>query len=209
MLSVLVLAAAVMVTHLLPPRQELIPQRAEFGDMPLQIGEWQGQREQMESIYIDALKFTDYALINFRNPQGAVVNFYTAYYASQRKGESVHSPRSCLPGGGWEIQSITQLPIADAAVSGVPLLVNRVLISHGDEKQLVYYWFQQRGRVMTNEFLVKWYMLVDALLRQRTDGALVRLIMPLRPGEDISALDQQLGQFAARLAPVLPAFIPD
>ena len=91
----------------------------------------------------------------------------------------------------------------------MPLLVNRVLISHGDEKQLVYYWFQQRGRVMTNEFLVKWYMLVDALLRQRTDGALVRLIMPLRPGEDISALDQQLGQFAARLAPVLPAFIPD
>lgn len=209
LVGVLVLAAAAIVTHLLPPRQELIPARAEFGDFPLQLGEWQGQREQMESIYLDALKFTDYALINFRNPQGAGVNFYTAYYASQRKGESVHSPRSCLPGGGWEIQAIEQVPIEGVAVGGTPLKVNRVLISYGDEKQLVYYWFQQRGRVMTNEFLVKWYMLVDALFRQRTDGALVRLIMPLRPGEDINTLDQQLSQFAARLAPSLPAYLPD
>jgi EpsI family protein len=83
------------------------------------------------------------------------------------------------------------------------------LISYGDQKQLVYYWFQQRGRVMTNEFVVKWNMLVDAITRNRSDGALVRLVIPLSAGGDVEKLDKALTDFAGRLAPVMSDYIPN
>jgi exosortase D (VPLPA-CTERM-specific) len=206
--STIGLLLAVSAGYLLPERQELTPPRTAFSEFPVQFADWQGRPEPMEQVYIDALKFTDYALINFKNSGGDVINLYSAYYESQRKGESVHSPRSCLPGGGWEIQSLTQVDVPNATVDGVPLRVNRALISYGDQKQLVYYWFQQRGRVMTNEFLVKWYMLIDAIFMHRTDGALVRVIAPLTPGGDVSRLDGALNEFTADIAPMLSRYIP-
>ena len=136
------------------------------------------------------------------------VNLYAAYYGSQRKGASVHSPRTCLPGGGWQIADFAQHTVDGASVNGQPLRVNRALIKMGDAAQLVYYWFQQRGRVMTNEYLVKWYLFQDALLRGRTDGALVRLTTFVPPGGDLGAADARLGGSgaadAAELAPIHP-----
>jgi len=207
--SVAVLALAVAAGVALPKRDEVAQPRKEFSEFPLALGNWQGKTEPMEQVYIDALKFTDYAMANYQDSAGHVVNFYSAYYASQRKGESVHSPRSCLPGGGWEIESLTQREIPGVEVGGVPLRVNRVQISYGDQKQLVYYWFQQRGRVMTNEYLVKWNMLVDAITRNRTDGALVRLVIPMRDGQNIDELDDALGNFAGEISGLLPAYIPN
>lgn len=207
--SLAVLALAVAAGAALPERVELVQPRKEFSEFPLAVGSWQGKAETMEQVYVDALKFTDYALVNYTDDAGHVVNFYSAYYASQRKGESVHSPRSCLPGGGWEIESLTQHEVPGAQVGGVPLRVNRVLISYGDQKQVVYYWFQQRGRVMTNEYLVKWNMLVDAITRNRTDGALVRLTIPMREGLDVAELDEALSRFAGDISGLLPAYIPN
>jgi exosortase D (VPLPA-CTERM-specific) len=207
--SVGVLALAVAAGAAIPEREEVAQPRQEFSNFPLELGNWKGATEVMEQVYVDALKFTDYAMANYQNDAGQLVNFYSAYYASQRKGESVHSPRSCLPGGGWEIQSLTQREIPGVNVSGVPLRVNRVVISYGDQKQLVYYWFQQRGRVMTNEYLVKWNMLVDAITRNRTDGALVRLVTPMRDGQNIAELDDALSDFSAQIGSLLPSYIPD
>ncbi len=207
--SLAVLGLAVAAGAALPERVEVAQPRKEFSEFPLALGNWQGKAEPMEQVYIDALKFTDYALANYQDDAGHVVNFYSAYYASQRKGESVHSPRSCLPGGGWEIQSLTQRDIPGVEVGGVPLRVNRVLISYGEQKQVVYYWFQQRGRVMTNEYLVKWNMLVDAIARNRTDGALVRLTIPLREGQNVDELDNALSRFANDISGLLPAYIPN
>lgn len=207
--SVGILALAISAGAVLPERVEIAQPRREFIDFPLTLGKWRGRSEVMETVYVDALKFTDYVLGNYQDDAGHTVNFYSAYYASQRKGESVHSPRSCLPGGGWEIQSLSQRDIPGVKVSGVPLRVNRALISYGDQKQLVYYWFQQRGRVMTNEYLVKWNMLVDAITRNRTDGALVRLISPIRDGQNMAELDAALGDFSARISGLLPSYIPD
>jgi EpsI family protein len=103
---------------------------------------------------------------------GNVVNLYIAYYNSQRKGEAVHSPRSCLPGGGWQMRDFGQRSeLPGVPVDGQPLRVNRTLIELGNQRELVYYWFQQRGRVIDNEFAVKWYLFWDALTRHRTDGA--------------------------------------
>ncbi|MGE0278592.1 MAG: VPLPA-CTERM-specific exosortase XrtD [Nitrospiraceae bacterium] len=207
--STVVIALALISTVALPERKEIAPERRTFADFPLALGDWKGQTEVMEQVYIDALKFTEYALVNYKNDQGDYMNFYAAYYDSQRKGQSVHSPRSCLPGGGWEIESLTQVSLPEAPVNGAPLRVNRVVISYGDQKQLVYYWFQQRGRSITNEYLVKWFIFWDAITRNRTDGSLVRLTIPLPPGGDVAQLDTALADFASRVSPVLSEYIPN
>jgi exosortase D (VPLPA-CTERM-specific) len=206
-LVLLGLAAAASV--LLPARQEVMPKRAVFADFPLALGDWQGRREALEPIYIDALKLDDYLLADYANPAGDVVNFYVAYYASQRKGESAHSPRSCIPGEGWEIKDLRQVVVPGAGPGGRTLRVNRTEIQKGDDRQLVYYWFQEQGRDITNEYLVKFYLFWDALTRHRTDGALVRLTTVLRPGEDWGQADGRLRDFAANLGGQLGRFVPE
>jgi EpsI family protein len=94
-------------------------------------------------------------------------------------------------------------------ISGQPLQVNRMLIKMGDTKQLVYYWFQQRGRVVTHEYMVKWYIFWDALTRNRTDGALVRLTIPIRPGQSEEEGDKQLAAFAKEVGGRLSTYIPN
>jgi len=163
----------------LPARLESPLERKDFGQFPMAVGQWNGTPGRLESFYLDVLKVSDYLIADFVGPDKRLVNFYAAYYVSQRKGESAHSPRSCIPGGGWEIASLTERDIQAAPGGGRPLRVNRALIQKGEEKQLVYYWFQQRGRMLTNEYMVKWYLFWDALTRNRTDGALVRLITPV------------------------------
>lgn len=203
------LIAVVGVAYLLiPARAEVQPERKSFTEFPLEISGWEGRQDHLDAIYIDALKFDDYLLNNYTHPQFGTVNAYVAYYASQRAGQSAHSPRSCIPGGGWIIDSIEQriLPMQEP---GKSLEVNRVLVRKGNERQLVYYWFQQRGRVITNEYAVKSYLLWDAITRNRTDGALLRLTTRIAPGKDVAVADEQLTRFAANMLPQLPLFVPD
>jgi EpsI family protein len=161
----------------------------------------------MEQVYQEALKLDDYLLADYIDASGSPVNLYVAYYSSQRKGESVHSPRSCLPGGGWQMRDFGQRELAGIRYNGQPLRVNRAVIELGDQRSLVYYWFVQRGRIITNEFAVKWYLLWDALTRQRTDGALVRLVEPLRRGESEVQADRDLSAFAAAISQPMPQFV--
>lgn len=203
------LVVAAVVSQVLPEREDIAPQRPELVFFPDDIGEWHGTRGRLEQIYIDALKFDDYLLADYRDQAGDSVNLYVAYYASQRKGASVHSPKSCLPGGGWRIKDFSQREIPGPGVGGQPLRVNRSLIQMGDERLLVYYWFQQRGRVMTNEYLVKWFLFWDALTRNRTDGALVRLTIAAPRGDDLAEKDALLSEFANLIQPSLRRFVPE
>lgn len=218
----LILAAAVLPARALPQRTELQPKRASFAEFPLQFGGWHGRRMTLDVVYLDTLKLDDYVLADFAPGADASassdsaatalampVNLYVAYYASQRGGQSAHSPRSCLPGGGWNILAFGRHEIAGAGSSRTALRVNRAIVQHGADRQLVYYWFQQRGRNITNEYLVKWYLFEDALLRNRTDGALVRLITPLRQNETASVADARLEQFANGVRPVLANYLPN
>lgn len=207
--AAVVLALVALGSMTMGERQEDVPPRAEFLDFPLRIGDWEGRRDTMDIEFIDALKFTDYVMVDYQRPGGDAVNFYVAYYESQRKGESAHSPRSCIPGGGWEISTLTQHTVPGATVNGKPLVVNRSQIAKGDFKQLVYYWFQQRGRVITNEYLVKWYLFWDALTRNRTDGALVRLTAMVPPGEAWEKADARLDAFARDVEGQLQRYVPN
>lgn len=205
--GVLLMFAAV--TVLIPRPAEQYPVRSSFIDFPSTIGPWTGRRDTLEGIYLDALKLDDYLLSNYDDGSNWPVNLYMAYYNSQRKGEAIHSPRSCLPGGGWQLREFSTREIPGVKIGTSPLRVNRTVIELGNQRQLVYYWFQQRGRMITNEFAVKWYLFWDALTLHRTDGALVRLIINLPPTADIAGADRRLAELAGRLAPATTPFIPD
>ena len=197
------LICAVAAAQALAPQPESIaPPRRDFTGFPLELGAWRGRTEPMRPEYVEVLKLDDYLLANFAGGAQPAVNLYIGYYASQRDGIAAHSPRDCLPADGWEMQSFEA-----HAVPGVAAL-NRVVIQKGQARQLVYYWFQQRERVLAGEYAVKFYLFWDLVTRSRSDGALVRLVTLLPPGEDIAAADARLAAFAAELAPRLPAFVP-
>jgi len=195
-------------TQFLRGDQEIVPQRKAFSNFPSQLGQWSGRRDSIEKKYLDELRLSDYIIMNFAAADGGNVNFYTAYYDSQRSGAAIHSPRSCMPGDGWRITSLEQREFAELPFQGAPLRLNRAVIEKGEYKQLVYYWFPQRGRSVTNEYLVKWYLFYDAITMHRTDGALVRLVTSLDKGQDISVADQRLQGFLRELVKELPDYLP-
>lgn len=207
----IIIATSAIVSVVLPERAGAAVPRESFSEFPLHLGAWQGRVEQMEKIYIDTLNFDDYLLANYVSAeQHPPVNLYVAYYENQLAAHKVpHSPRACLPGGGWQLTDLSVHPSGATTASGEPLMVNRVVIQNGDLKQLVYYWFQQRGRNITSEYLVKWYIFWDSLTRNRSDGALVRLVSPVRPGEDIADVDRRLAEFTRQISEPLIAHIPD
>jgi exosortase D (VPLPA-CTERM-specific) len=203
-----VLLCFVVTALLLPRPAEIIPSRASFTEFPMRLGGWIGRSDSLDGIYLDTLKLDDYLLADYA-AGASQVNLYVAYYDSQRKGEAVHSPRSCLPGGGWQFREFNQRSLPSATYGSEPLRVNRAVIELGNQREVVYYWFQQRGRIITNEFSVKWYLFWDAVTRHRTDGALVRISAMVPAGTAESEADRQLTGFAASLAPQLVRYIPN
>jgi EpsI family protein len=187
--------------------REKIPPAQSFAAFPMQVGDWTGKRDVMEEKFIKELDLSDYVIVDYVNG-GQGVNLYTAYYESQRKGESIHSPETCLPGSGWEFRNAgsVSLPLADRR--GGPMRVNKALMIKGNTKQLSYFWFPQRDRVLTNAWELKLYNFWDALTRQRTDGALVRLITPVYPNENAAQAEQRLTAFTQAIVPVLNEYLP-
>jgi len=203
--------AAAVAGLAMPQRPATVLDRHDFTEFPMQLGNWSAHREVLDKIYLDALELTDYVVADYSRPNStAPINFYSAFYATQQGTNRIHSPRNCIPGGGWEIVDMSQrqLPLP-LARSGRQLSVNRVMIALGDQKQLVYYWYRERGRSMTNENVVKWYLFWDALKRNRTDGALVRLVIPLTHSMSEPDADAELQQFAALVEPQLNRYVPD
>ncbi len=206
---IVVLGAAAVVAPMVEGRQDAVVSRVSLDEFPVDLGPWRGQRDRIEEIYLEKLDLTDYVIADYVDDRNRRVNFYAAYYASQRAGESAHSPQSCLPGGGWKINEITRQRIDGLLPDGGSIEVNRVQMQMGESRVLVYYWFQQRGRVITNEYLVKWYLLLDGLRRNRTDGALVRLTTVIDAGEDWRDGDERLIDFMRNAVPLLPDYVPD
>ncbi|MES9950271.1 MAG: VPLPA-CTERM-specific exosortase XrtD [Candidatus Thiodiazotropha sp.] len=189
--------------------QQILPERQAFSSFPMQVGNWKGDKDRLEWIYFKSLKLDDYFIGDYADTLGSRINFYIAYYASQQAGSAAHSPRSCIPGGGWEIERVTTVDIPGLQVNGETLKVNRLVIKRGETMQLVYYWFQQRGRVITNEWLVKWYLFLDGLAMHRTDGALVRLTTSIGMDEGWTDGDKRLVGFAKKVVPLLDEYIPN
>lgn len=199
-------AGSVALSH----RVDATPARESLVAFPMQHDGWSGRRRAIERDVLSSLKLSDYVFADFMLPgAAAAVNFYVAYYDSQRKGVAIHSPRTCIPGGGWSIESLTGAAVGDVeGADGRTLRVNRAIIAKGEQRQLVYYWFEQRGRNLTNEYLVKWYIFWDGLTRNRTDGALVRLVTPIVRAEGEAAADRRLQVLLRGLYPRIARHLP-
>ena len=139
------------------------------------------------------------------------MDLFIAYYENQTEGEGIHSPEVCIPAGGWEMSEITSqtvaVTLADGTVAAVP--VNRAVIQKGLARQMVYYWFEQRGRRMTSDYEAKAFAVIDGVMRGRTDGALVRLVTPIGAEESEAAAEARLQGFLAASLPVLPRYVPE
>jgi EpsI family protein len=177
-------------------RAEPAVERRPFSQLPLQLGDWRGEDRAMERDVLDLLKLTDYVLRVYVpesarqgssafdrqvRQEAAPVYLYVGYYGSQRTGATYHSPKNCLPGGGWVFKSID--PITGLLPGRPDAVVNRVVIEKGLDRQLILYWYQDRGRIVASEYAAKGYLILDATTRNRTDGALVRISTPMLGSE--------------------------
>ncbi len=205
--STLILLLAIPATNAFKDREEIIPERTSFNQFPLIHNEWIGREEKLEANILENLQLSDYITADYRKgSDGIPVNFYVAYYASQRKGAAIHSPRACLPGGGWKIAKLEEVSMDHlAATQG--LVLNRVVIEQKEARQLVYYWFQQRDRRIANEYIYKWYLFWDSLTMNRSDGALIRLVTFVPKSESIDSADQRLQGFLSDFYPLLSSYI--
>lgn len=205
--AVLVMVAGLTLT--VQGRENIIPERKIYAEFPRQLGEWEGRLDSLEDNIKDSLRAEDYLFSDYFKGDNGIINLYSAYYDDQTKGDIIHSPRACIPGGGWEIKDLAPYAINSVTVDGQPLLVNRILIRRGEHTQVVYYWFQQRGRNIQSEWMVKLYMFWDSLTRNRSDGALIRVTGFMMPGEDNDVADKRLEEFIGLMFPLLPDYIPD
>lgn len=207
--STMVLAAVAITSLTVADRSHIPPHRREMNDFPLSIETWKGIKGSLDQTSLDILMLDDYIAADYSRPSGDRVNLFISYYATQEGDKVPHSPRACLPGGGWQVSGISTVSLQDVRLASGPLKVNRAILRHGDDTQVVYYWFQQRGRNITSEYLTKWYLFWDAIMRQRSDGSLVRLMAPVAPREDIAMADQRLTEFARAVVPLLPEYVPN
>jgi exosortase D (VPLPA-CTERM-specific) len=183
--------------------------RSSFNTFPLKIGEWQGRSSRLDPLIERSLNADDYVLADYSKPDGSQnVYLFVAYYSSQRGSSYIHSPQVCIPGGGWEVSNWSQVSISPGKSGGQPFAVNRAIVDKGELRQLVYYWFDQRGRRLTNDYHSKIDTMWSGVVSGRTDGALVRLIVPLEKGQDPSQGDEVLRTFLDGTLPLLPKYLP-
>jgi exosortase D (VPLPA-CTERM-specific) len=186
-------------------RSEIVPERTRFVAFPTNLGQWQGRASNVDPWVEIVLAAEDYILSDYSRSDGRSVNLWVAYYSSQRKGESPHSPLVCIPGNGWQITRIERTSLANV---GAVQPLNRVIIQKDAAKEVVYYWYEERGRKIASEYWSKWYLLSDSIIKNRSDGALVRLITQVYPGEVEADADERLRAFMQNLEPRLSEFLP-
>ena len=184
-----------------PPHQDVI-------NFPRTLGDWQGGPDiPFTADTLQVLGPGEFMERNYHAPDARTpVDLFLAYFPSQRSGDTIHSPRHCLPGAGWQFAQESEIQLQER--SGRSITVNYYVIANGDDRQVVLYWYQAHGRVVANEYRAKFYQMWDAMRLNRTDGSLVRVITPVAAGENLgSARDRAVG-FAEQLLPLLGSYIP-
>jgi EpsI family protein len=198
------LVAAIALVHGVS-HGESVPLRQPLGQLPMAMDGWLGQDNPLEARIVSALGVSDYVNRSYVNDERPPVSLYVGYYQSQRTGETIHSPKNCLPGAGWEPVRAGRLTVPLAAMPAIT--VNEYLVEKGTAQYLVLYWYQAHGRVIASEYTGKAWLVFDAITRNRTDGALVRVLTSTRSGEDQTRT--RVVQFVQALYPRLGKFIPE
>jgi exosortase D (VPLPA-CTERM-specific) len=187
-------------------RGEVQVDHESLQSLPAKLGEWRQRgsdirfSEQTESV----LRTSDYVMRDYSLPTGRGANLYIGYYASQRAGATYHSPQNCLPGSGWEMKNPELIEIKTAA--GASFTANRYIVQNGDYREVLIYWYQGRGRAIASEYQDKVYTVWDSIVRQRSDGAMVRVMTSAGNNETeaLKAAVDLSAQVADNLAPYVP-----
>jgi len=200
--------------HATPTQDVVEVARKPLVLFPRDLGGWQaGLSRKLDTEVERILGADDYLNTAFTRPDSnAPVDLLVTYYHKQTEGQGIHSPEVCIPAGGWEMSSISQVEVTLETAPGQTMAVpvNRAVIQKGLDMQLVYYWFEQRGRRLTSDYYAKAVTVLDGVMLGRTDGGLVRLITPILPGGGgEEAAEARLEGFLGELLPVLPEFVPD
>lgn len=199
-----VLVGAFVMLHTVSHGEPVIA-RQQLRELPYTLGPWKGEEHPLEERIVQAVSVSDYTNRLYHGPVGAPVQLYIGYYASQRTGDTIHSPKNCLPGAGWDPIHSGYATIS--LQNGRQIVVNEYVIAQGSDKELVFYWYQGRGRIIASEYWGKFWMVTDAISRNRTDGALVRLLTPMKDGE--ANARARLVSFTQLLFPQLGESIPN
>ena len=182
---------------------ERLPSRETLATTPVSLQAWQGLDVALDDDVLAQLGVDDYINRRYIAADAPPVALYVGYYASQRQGDTIHSPQNCLPGAGWRPVSAERTTV-DFGGRTVP--VNRFIIQKGLDRQAVFYWYQGRSRVVANEFANKAWLMLDAARLRRTDGGLVRAITPVSSTPD--AAFATLTTFSTALFPYLSSRLP-
>jgi exosortase D (VPLPA-CTERM-specific) len=210
------LVAAALMTATLSAAWLVAPARAAvevgrdpFSLFPASLGAWHGAAGALAPNVERTLGADDYLAAFYRHPDEAEgVDLFLSFYVNQTDGNAIHSPEVCLPGAGWEVFEIRPVEIALPGTGRGALTLNRAVIQQGLNRQLVYYWFEGRGRALTGDFAAKFYTLADGMTMGRSDGGLVRVITPIG-AEGEAAADARLQRFLVAAVDRLPRFFPE
>jgi EpsI family protein len=189
-------------------RGEIFPPREPLSAFPKQIGDWTGTDVEIGKDIRDVLGPGDFMLRVYRpdNNRMPSTDLFIAYFPSQRAGDTIHSPKNCLPGAGWTPIDSSRITLAVAGHSPFP--VNRYVIAKGTDRLLVLYWYLAHDRAVASEYWAKIYLVTDSIRMNRSDGSLVRLNTRMLPGESVDSAMARLTPFAGQVVPLLNEYIP-
>ena len=197
-------------------RQAVIPPRTTFASFPMELGDWRcDQKLSLEPAVLENLGATDYLICDYHTSQ-EIVSLYVGYHATQIREEgggsgenSIHPPAHCLPGSGWDIIDSRTVPLDLPGLPQPNARVKRLVIARGKARQVVYYWYQTQGRVVSEDWKKILYVGYDRATHGRTDGALVRFTVPLERADDEPRADREFESLARQVLPALRPYLPD
>ncbi len=197
------LLGAFLLLHSVSHGEPVVPHQP-LRDLPYTVGAWSGEERPLSERIVQAVSVSDYTNRVYFADGNVPVQLYVGYYGSQKTGDTIHSPKNCLPGSGWD--PIHSGFASISVAGGRQIVVNEYVIQKDANRQLVFYWYQGRGRVSASEYAGKFWMVADAISRNRTDGALVRLVTPIIDNE--TSAQARLVGFTQGLFPQLDEIIP-
>jgi len=182
--------------------------RRPLRELPVRLGAWRqvGSDLRFAPDVESVLRADDYVSRNYARADGRLVSIYVGYYSTQRSGITYHSPLNCLPGSGWTLYDPARISVAQPDGSRA-FEANRFIIQNGDDREILVYWYQGRGRAVASEYRDKLYTVLDSARRRRSDGAMVRLMTPVTSTEEAAL--ELAADLAKELSMALPAFVPD
>jgi len=186
---------------------EHLPLRSPLSSFPHTFGGWTSKDVPLEQDVRDVLGPGDFLLRAYNNTANDKgVNLFIAYFPSQRTGDTIHSPKNCLPGSGWTPVKSDRIMMD---VGGhAPFLANRYVIAQGQQRQLVLYWYWAHNRAVASEYAAKFYLISDSIRMHRTDGSLVRVTTPIAENESVESAQKTLLSFSSNVVPLLNTYVP-